>query len=242
MAEGREKEIEELIAQYDAKFAVANGNAALEEQATLSLRAKIKAINDKYNQAEIDATKEAEAKKLAAKLEATQKGLDMAGQAVDILMSLNEATAKGDKASAKRAFDRNKKLQKAQAVINSASGIISAWSAPDNVTMAQKIAASAVIAASGIANIVKINKTKFEGGGDSGGGGNDSAPTSVAAAGINTSLSGAGSATAVSPLNLGFLQGQNQQAQPIQTYVLAGNVASSLHARQQIENQARIDK
>jgi hypothetical protein len=242
MAEGREKEIEELIAQYDAKFAVANGNAELEAQLTESLRSKIKGINDKYNQAELDATKEAEAKKLAAKLEATQKGLDMAGQAVDILMALNEATAKGDKASAKRAFDRNKKLQKAQAVINSASGIISAWSAPDNVTMAQKLAASAVIAASGIANIVKINKTKFEGGGDTGGGGNDSAPTSVAAAGINTSLSGAGSATAVSPLNLGFLQGQGQQAQPIQTYVLAGNVASSLHARQQIENQARIDK
>ncbi len=167
----------------------------------------------------------------------------MAGQVVDILLSLNEATAKGDKASQKRAFDRNKKLQKAQAAINMAAGIVSAWSAPDNVTMAQKIAASAVIAASGAANIVKINKTKFEGGGDTGGG-NDGTNTSVASSGVNTSLGGpaSASATAISPLNLGFLQGAGQQAQPIQTYVLAGNVASSLHARQQIENQARIDK
>lgn len=242
-AEGRDKEIEDLIAQYDAKFMVANGNAELESQLTESLRAKIAGIVKKYADAETQAVKDAEAKKLAAKFEAAQKGLDMAGQVVDILLSLNEATAKGDKASQKRAFERNKKLQKAQAAINMAAGIVSAWSAPDNVTMAQKIAASAVIAASGAANIVKINKTKFEGGGDSGGG-TDGTNTSVASSGVNTSLGGPGSAsaTAISPLNLGFLQGANQQAQPIQTYVLAGNVASSLHARQQIENQARIDK
>ena len=242
-AEGRDKEIEDLIAQYDAKFMVANGNAELESQLTESLRAKIAGIVKKYADAETAAVKEAEDKKLAAKFQAAQKGLDMAAQVVDILLSLNEATAKGDKASQKRAFDRNKKLQKAQAAINMAAGIVSAWSAPDNVTMAQKIAASAVIAASGAANIVKINKTKFEGGGDSGGG-NDGTNTSVASSGVNTSLGGPGSAsaTAISPLNLGFLQGAGQQAQPIQTYVLAGNVASSLHARQQIENQARIDK
>lgn len=242
-AEGRDKEIEDLIAQYDAKFMVANGNAELESQLTESLRAKIAGIVKKYADAETQAVKDAEAKKLAAKFEAAQKGLEMAGQVVDILLSLNEATAKGDKASQKRAFDRNKKLQKAQAAINMAAGIVSAWSAPDNVTMAQKIAASAVIAASGAANIVKINKTKFEGGGDTGGG-NDGTNTSVASSGVNTSLGGPGSAsaTAISPLNLGFLQGAGQQAQPIQTYVLAGNVASSLHARQQIENQARIDK
>lgn len=242
-AEGRDKEIEDLIAQYDAKFMVANGNAELESQLTESLRAKIAGIVKKYADAETQAVKDAEAKKLAAKFQAAQKGLEMAGQVVDILLSLNEATAKGDKASQKRAFDRNKKLQKAQAAINVAAGIVSAWSAPDNVTMAQKIAASAVIAASGAANIVKINKTKFEGGGDSGGG-NDGTNTSVASSGVNTSLGGPGSAsaTAISPLNLGFLQGAGQQAQPIQTYVLAGNVASSLHARQQIENQARIDK
>lgn len=242
-AEGRDKEIEDLIAQYDAKFAVANGNAQLESQLTESLRAKIAGIVKKYADAETAAVKESEDKKLAAKFQAAQKGLEMAGQVVDILLSLNEATAKGDKASQKRAFERNKKLQKAQAAINMAAGIVSAWSAPDNVTMAQKIAASAVIAASGAANIVKINKTKFEGGGDSGGG-TDGTNTSVASSGVNTSLGGPGSAsaTAISPLNLGFLQGAGQQAQPIQTYVLAGNVASSLHARQQIENQARIDK
>jgi hypothetical protein len=241
--DAREKEIQDLIAQYDAKFMVANGNAQQEALLTQNLRAGIAEIVKKYADVETQAVKDAEAKKLAAKFQAAQKGLEMAGQVVDILLSLNEATAKGDKASQKRAFDRNKKLQKAQAAINMAAGIVSAWSAPDNVTMAQKIAASAVIAASGAANIVKINKTKFEGGGDTGGG-NDGTNTSVASSGVNTSLGGPGSAsaTAISPLNLGFLQGAGQQAQPIQTYVLAGNVASSLHARQQIENQARIDK
>lgn len=237
MAEGRDKDIEDLVASYDAKFSVAEGNAELEADLTEHRRLKIKEINDKYDKAEIEAAKQAEAEKLQAKMDAMQAGLKLAGQAVDVLMSLNEATAKGDKASAKRAFERNKKLQKAQAVINMASGIISAFGAPDNVTMVQKIASAAVVAATGIANIVKINKATFDGGADTspaGGGGGGAAPAAISSGGAGPSTPG--------PLNLGFLNNNNTAAQPIQTYVLAGNVASSLHARQQIENQARLDK
>lgn len=237
MAEGRDKEIAELIAHNEAKLAVAEGNAELEQQVLDKFEADKDAIINKWRQKDIDDTKAAEEKKLQAKVDAIQGGLKMAGQAVDILTSLNEATAKGDKASAKRAFERNKKLQKAQAVINMASGIVSAFGAPDNVTMVQKIASAAVVAASGVANLVKINKATFDGGGDT----NPASPGGGSTP--STALSGS-NATPSTPnaLNLGFLNNATTGAQPIQTYVLAGNVASSLHARQQIENQARLDK
>lgn len=237
MAEGRDKEIAELIAHNEAKLAVAEGNAELEQQVLDKFEADKDAIINKWRQKDIDDTKAAEEKKLQVKIDNIQGWLKMAGQAVDILTSLNEATAKGDKASAKRAFDRNKKLQKAQAVINMASGIVSAFGAPDNVTMVQKIASAAVVAASGVANLVKINKATFDGGGDT----NPASPGGGSTP--STALSGS-NATPSTPnaLNLGFLNNATTGAQPIQTYVLAGNVASSLHARQQIENQARLDK
>jgi len=239
MKAGRDKDLEDLIASYDAKFLIAEGNAQLEADLQKSLRDKIKEINTKYDKDELEATKKAEAEKLQAKMDTIQAGLKLAGQAVDILMSLNEATAKGDKASAKRAFERNKKLQKAQAVINMASGIVSAFGAPDNVTMVQKIASAAVVAATGVANLVKINKATFDGGGDTSPAGPSGSST------VGSSIGGGGSMStpsAPSGLNLSFLQGQGTQPQPIQTYVLAGNVANSLDARNQIENQAKLDK
>jgi len=147
-------------------------------------------------------------------------------------MSLNEATAKGDETSQRKAFERNKKLQKAMAVINMASGIVSAFSAPDNVTMVQKIASAAVVAAAGVANLVKINQTQFGGGtppsttnlggggGGGGGGNNGPAPSSPNA------------------LNLSFLNSDKNKPQPLQTYVVAGSVSSAQQADFKIKNQA----
>jgi hypothetical protein len=233
--DAKEKEIDELVAKYDEIFEKAGEDAELEKQLTEQRRADIAAINKKYNDAEVKATEEAEKKKADAKIQGIQKNLQMASQAVGILMSLNEATAKGDKASAKRAFKRNKNLQKALAVINMASGVVSAFSAPDNVTFIQKGIAAAAVLATGTANIVKINQSKFEEeSGDTGGGGG----------GGNNSLStsGGGNATPTQPqaMNLGFLSNRNTGPQPLQAYVLAGHVQDGLNAQERVKNQAQL--
>ena len=57
---------------------------------------------------------------------------------------------------ARKRFAFVKAFQLTQAVINTASGIMSAFSAPDNVTMVQKIASAATIAAQGAASIASI--------------------------------------------------------------------------------------
>lgn len=57
---------------------------------------------------------------------------------------------------ARKRFAFVKAFQLTQAVINTASGIMSAFSAPDNITMVQKIASAATVAAQGAASIASI--------------------------------------------------------------------------------------
>ncbi len=189
-------------------------------------------INKQYDDAEVAAATEQAEKLKQVNADKFQAIMKLAQQATSVLMSINEASAKGDEASQRKAFERNKKLQKAMAVINMASGIVSAFSAPDNVTMVQKIASAAVVAAAGVANLVKINQTQFGGGtppsttnvggggGGGGGGNNGPAPSSPNA------------------LNLSFLNSDKNKPQPLQTYVVAGSVSSAQQADFKIKNQA----
>jgi hypothetical protein len=83
---------------------------------------------------------------------------------------------------------------------------------------------AAAVAAAGIANIVKINQTQFGGGGAGGGNGNLNAPTGTNAPAIDFS-------------------GANMQVNApgsTETYVLAGNVANALEARQKIIDQSHL--
>lgn len=57
---------------------------------------------------------------------------------------------------ARKRFAFVKAFQLTQAVINTASGVMSAFSAPDNITMVQKIASAAMVAAQGAASIASI--------------------------------------------------------------------------------------
>lgn len=185
-------------------------------------------INKQYDDAEIAAAEEQAAKIKEINKKKFDANITLATQAVSVLMSLNEATAKGDETSQRKAFERNKKLQKAMAVINMASGIVSAFSAPDNVTMTQKIASAAVVAAAGVANLVKISHATFE------------SADSKAEKPKTTTSSSSSSPSSSSPnaLNLSFLNSAQTKAQPLQTYVVAGSVSSAQQADFKIKNQA----
>lgn len=153
-----------------------------------------------------------------------QANFDMASLALDALMDLNQAAAKGDEASQRKAFNRNKLMQKAQATIAMASGIVQQLAVPQDQLTGMNFVKAAAVAAAGIANIVKINQTQFNGGGTSPDGGNLNTPTGPSAPAIDFS-------------------GANMQVNApgsTETYVLAGNVANALEARQKIIDQSHL--
>jgi len=154
-----------------------------------------------------------------------QANFDMASLALDALSSLNEAATKGDEASQRKAFERNKMIQKAQATIAMASGIVQQLAVPQDQLTGMNFVKAAAVAAAGVANIVKINQTQFNGGGGNPDSTNLTAPTGGANApavdfsGANMQLNAPGST---------------------ETYVLAGNVANALEARQKIIDQSHL--
>jgi hypothetical protein len=149
----------------------------------------------------------------------------MASLGLDALMDLNQAAAKGDEASQRKAFERNKLLQKAQATIAMASGIVQQLAVPQDQLTGMNFVKAAAIAAAGIANIVKINQTQFQGG------------TTPTAGNLNAPTGGGANAPAVD------FSGANMQVNApgsTETYVLAGNVANALEARQKIIDQSHL--
>lgn len=210
------KQEQELMASQEyyfqlktqAEAAGLDATALVEEQAR-----KENEIKEKYR-------KEDEAKRLAN----IQSNFDMASLALDALSSLNEATAKGDEASQRKAFERNKMIQKAQATIAMASGIVQQLAVPQDQLTGMNFVKAAAVAAAGVANIVKINQTQYGGSTPSASGGNLTAPSASNAPAIDFSAA-----------NL-----QTNAPGGLETYVLAGNVANALEARQKIIDQSYL--
>jgi hypothetical protein len=152
-----------------------------------------------------------------------QKGFEMASLGLDALMSLNQAAAKGDEASQRKTFERNKLMQKAQATIAMAAGIVQQLGVPQDQLTGMNFVKAAAVAAAGIANIVKINQTQFTGG------------TPPSTSNLNTPTGPSAPAIDFSGANM-----QVNAPGGLETYVLAGNVANALEARQKIIDQSHL--
>ena len=145
---------------------------------------------------------------------AREANLQIASDALGVLMSFNEIYDEEDEAAAKKAFDRNKKLQIGQAVINTAQGIMAQLAVPQDALTGQNFAKAAIVAATGVAQIAKIRSTEFDFAGDSG---------------VDT---GGLSAPSTSPqFNIVGASGQNAileslQRNPMRAYVVGSDVTS----------------
>jgi hypothetical protein len=222
----KEKEITTAVEASEALYALAGGDAAAEALIAENLAKQITDINKKYADEEIKIEEEKNKKKQDLRMANIAKAFEMAELAVGALMDLNQAAAKGDEASQRKAFERNKMLQKAQATISMAAGIVQQLAVPKDQLTGMNFLKAAAVAAAGAANIVKINQTQFNGGGGSpSSGANLNAPT------------GGGNAPAID------FSGANMQTNApgsVETYVLAGNVANALEARQKIIDQSYL--
>lgn len=238
----KEKEITAAIEASEELYKLAGEDAAAEALIAENLKKQITDINKKYTDEELAAREKqneanailaakelADAKKLeedkkALRMANIAAGFEMAELAVGALMDLNQAAAKGDEASQRKAFERNKMMQKAQATIAMASGIVQQLGVPQDQLTGMNFVKAAAVAAAGVANIVKINQTQFGGSTPSPSGGNLTAPSASNAPAIDFSAA-----------NL-----QTNAPGGLETYVLAGNVANALEARQKIIDQSYL--
>jgi hypothetical protein len=215
---GMNREIEKIREKYriQQEDAIANNQILVNQEEAMQI--EIDAIRDKY--AKADNIREQE------KL---QKNLQMASNALGALMALNEAFAGESEAEQKRAFERNKKFQIGQAIIQTAmavTGALTAGGNPIKLATGAQFVEAAIALATGVAQVATIKKTKF-GGGETGGS-NVPRPTTPGAVG------GGGP-----QLDLGFLGGGAGQT-GFRTYVVSSEVSNAQQANQRINDQATL--
>ena len=151
---------------------------------------------------------------------------------LDTLSQLNEAFAGDTEKEQKKAFERSKKLQKAQALISTYESAVQAFKSLSGIPIvgpALGVVAAGSAVALGLANVKKIDSQKFTSPSASTGGGG-SAPTSTATA----------PTTQAPQLDLSFLGEGAGQAEPLQAYVVAQDVSNAQQANQQIQDQATL--
>lgn len=239
-----EKEKQEKIRQLNLETFQANLELAQQGIAALQGFADA-AFENKQN--ELKATEEAELAALEAsyqsQLATVEKGSEAEKRLTETAQKNKEAlllkNAKKQEEVARKQFEFNKKLQLAGAIMDAAKAITASLSqapvAIGAVPNPAGIASLALAALTGAATIAKIRATKFEssipptssipsggGGGDVGGGG------------------GATSGTQAPSFNALNFDLNNRPQQPIPAYVIAGDVASGLEARDKVADLARI--
>jgi hypothetical protein len=198
----------------------------LQEEATAN--GQILVNTDEAMQAEIDAIREKYAKNDAARNKAVlDSRVQLATQALGALSALNDAFAGDSEEQQKKAFQRNKAIGIASAIVNTAGAIIGALNpAVGGLGIPLGLPGAAIAAATGVATIATIAKSQFKSSG-----GDPPDPPST----------GGGSApTPTTPqLDLGFLGGGAGQT-GFRTYVVSSEVSNSQQANQRINDQASL--
>lgn len=203
-----------LQLKYEAEYAAAVGNAELQL-----------ALQKKYIQdgaaIQKDADVKAREEKRKNQEELRDLIVDSANATIDNLLRLNDIYDKDDEVAAQRAFERSKKLQLVQAVINTAAGIMAQLSVPQDALTGANFVKAGVVAMTGAVQIATISAQQFKGGG-AGGGKAPSAPSApTAQPNLNFNMVGQSGAN-----QLATAVG-SQFNQPIRAYVVGGEVNSA---------------
>lgn len=195
-----EQELHLLAKQYEKKNALALGNAdltkALKEQSDLDIAALnkkfedeaavIKAEKDAADKAADDKIKEDKKEARQQDLDDMSARLDNASAFLSSLQTLNNLASGKSEAQQKKAFERTKKIQAAEAMIAAAKGVVNIIGQtsllPIPLDAIYKGVQISILAATLAAQLKKIKSAKFAGGGSSIqtpslGGGGGSAPT-----------------------------------------------------------------
>jgi hypothetical protein len=219
-------EQQEINAVYDKFFALETAYAdnaealkMIEEQRNKELAE----VNQKYRDKEAEEDAKELDKKRKQREELRDLVVDSANATIESLLKLNDIYDKDDEAAAKRAFDRSKKLQTLQAIINTAAGIMAAIGTPNvgEQISGANWAKAAAVALTGATQIATIQAAQF-GGGKTAGGKTPTAPQAPSAQpNLNFNLVGA------SGVNQLAAAVGSQFNQPIRAYVVGSEVNSA---------------
>jgi hypothetical protein len=238
-----EKEKQEKIRQLNLETLQANidlaqqGLSALQGFADASFQNKQDDIK-RTQDAELAANEAAYATRLAT----VEKGSDAEKNLIETAQKNKEAillrNAKAADEIARKQFEFNKKMQLGGAIIDAAKAITASLSqspvAIGPVPNPVGIASLALATLTGAANVAKIKATKFE---------SSTPPTSTIPSGGGGGIGGAEAPTglqapAFNALNLDFAN--NRPSQPVEAYVIAGDVANGIEARDKVRDLARL--
>ncbi len=214
-------------AKVDAEIALAEFEEQIYQQKvnrSNELTALETTNNEKQKQSDKD-TAQAKIDNQNAILDATSSALSSIGQIAD-------AFAGDDEERARKAFNINKGLGIAQAIISTSQGIMNAYTNPVDVASGVAFAKSISIGLAGAAQIATIATTQFQ---PSGGGG--AAPS--------TSVSGGGTSETQAPSFNVVGQSQANQVSmalanqpPAQAFVVAGDVTTAQELQNNTIQQA----
>ncbi len=163
----------------------------------------------------------AEKKLIEVDAEVLNAKLQMTSDVFGAINDLTQAFAKDDEQSARRAFNINKAVGIAQAVISTAQAVVAQLAVPQDALTGANFIKAGIVAATGAAQIATIARTQFQGA--SGGGSAPSVGSVPSASAASPTFNVVGD-TGVNQLaqSLG-----NQQNQPIEAYVVANNVTTA---------------
>ena len=219
----QEQELLELAQQYDKKFELAVGNAELEKALREQQQEDLTAIDKKYSEQRAKNESDATQKSQQERLDAFEQGARTTMNALIAINELTQAFAKEDEASQKKAFEVNKAIGIANAIINTSVGVSKALaSAPPPLNFIN----AAIVTASGIAAVKNIQKTQFNSSSF------DTTSPSTSTGGANTSPTQPPSFNVVGQSGFNQVAGALGQQQPVQAFVVSGDVTTA----QQLQN------
>jgi hypothetical protein len=221
----QEQELLELAQQYDKKFELAVGNAELEKALREQQQEDLTAIDKKYSEQRAKNESDATQKSQQERLDAFEQGARTTMNALIAINELTQAFAKEDEASQKKAFEVNKAIGIANAIINTSVGVSKALaSAPPPLNFIN----AAIVTASGIAAVKNIQKTQF----NSSSFDTTSPSTSTGSGGANTSPTQPPSFNVVGQSQANQVSMALANQPPTQAFVVSGDVTTA----QQLQN------
>ena len=233
---GEQQDRESELLQTQARFAEQIALAQkLGEDTTVLVEAQRQAeleINKKY-----DAQELARAEELAEQekqIEQTKR--DVRDQTINALLELNNAFAGDTEEQQKKAFERSKKIQSAQALISTYESAVQAFKSLAGIPVvgpALGTAASVAAIASGLAQVKSIQSQTF-------GGGATAPPPPTPAPALSAAATEATQAPSAPTLDLSFLGDIATTPQPQQAYVISENVTTAQQANKKIQDQAAL--
>ena len=201
---------QEAIAIEEEKIAKEQ-EAAEERKRLLDEEAKLKEENAK--------------KEIADNRAVLDDRLAYANASLDALRQLNDAFAGDSEEEQKKAFQRNKAIGIAQAIINTAGAVVAAINpAVGGLGIPAGLPGAALAALTGAAQVATIARSQFGGGGST-----PSAPSQTISEPTPTTPQ----------LDLGFLGGGAGQT-GFRTYVVSSEVSNAQQANQRINDQATL--